>query len=176
MARKLWKLLWSSLALTVVTLFILAAETKAQEMPLILIPSAPGQTKSYVSAHEGIRASIVSVGPESRVDVRSSSGVLLRRKDLTVRDQGHGEHVDHLEWTAGGRFFVFTTSSSGGHQPWHVATYFYSVGRNQFYSVDAIVGAIISDFTLRGDLLSTTRMGANLEDPKPVTLSLHRWR
>jgi len=135
-----------------------------------------GQTKAYVSAHEGIRAWVVPVGPESRVDVRSASGMLLRRKDLTSRDQRHGEHVDHVEWTAGGRFFVFTTSSSGGHQPWHVATYFYSVGRNQFYSVDVIVGAIISDFTLRGDVLLTTRLGVNLDDRKPVTLSLHRWR
>jgi hypothetical protein len=135
-----------------------------------------GQTKSYVSAHKGIRAWVVPVGPESRLDIRSASGMLLRRKDLTSRDQSHGEHVDHVEWTADGRFLVFTTSSSGGHQPWHVATYFYSVGRNQFYSVDAIVGAIISDFALRGDVLSTTRLGVNLDDPKPVTLSLRRWR
>jgi hypothetical protein len=134
------------------------------------------QTKDYVSAHKETRALVVPVGPESRVEIRSSSGVLLRRKALTSPDQSHGERVDHAEWTADGCFFVFTTNSSGGHQPWHVATYFYSVGRNRFYSVDAIVGAIISDFVLRGDVLSTTRLGINLQDPKPVNLSLHRWR
>ena len=144
-------------------------------IPFIFVSSVVGfgQTKAYVSAHEGIRAWVVPVGSESRVDVRSASGMLLRRKDLTSRDQRHGEHVHHVEWTAGGRFFVFTTSSSGGHQPWHIATYFYSAGRNRFYSVDAIAGAIISDFTLRGDVLTTTRLGANLEDRKPVTLFLH---
>jgi len=134
------------------------------------------QTKSYVAPHRGIRASIVPVGPESRVDIRSSSGVLLRQKDFTSRDHSHGEVVDHAEWSADGRYFVFTTGSSGGHQPWHVATYFYSAVSNRFYSVDAIVGAIISDFALRGDVLSTMRMGANLDDRKPVTLSLKRWR
>ena len=134
------------------------------------------QTKSYGSPHNGLRAMIVAVGPESRVDIRSSAGALLRRKDFTSRDQNHGEVVDHVEWSVDGRFFVFTTGSSGGHQPWRIATYFYSSGRNRFYSVEAIVGSVISDFSLRGDVLSTTRMGANLDDRKPVTLSLKRWR
>ena len=135
-----------------------------------------GQTKSFVSPHKGIRAVVVPVGRESRLDIRSSAGVLLQRKDFTSRDQNHGEGVEHAEWTSDGRFFVFTTGSSGGHQPWHVATYFYSLGRNRFYSVDAIVGAILSDFTLHGDVVSTTRMGLNGDDPKPVTLSLKPWR
>jgi hypothetical protein len=134
------------------------------------------QTKSYVAPHNGARARIVAVGPESRVDIGSSAGSLLRRKDFTSRDQNHGEVVTHAEWTRDGRFFVFTTGSSGGHQPWHVATYFYSLSRNRFYSVDAIVGPILSDFALHGDVLSTTRMGINADDPKPVTLSLNRWR
>ena len=138
--------------------------------------AAFGQTKSFVSPHKGIRALIVPVGSESRVDIRSPSGVLLRRKDFTSRDQNHGEGVDHAEWTSDGRFFVFTTSSSGGHQPWHKATYFYSLGRNRFYSVDAIVGPVLSDFALHGDVLSTTHMGINADDPKPITLSLKRWR
>ena len=149
-------------------------------MPTLLIlvagSIASGQTKTFASPHNGIRAFIVSVGPESRVDVRSSSGALLRRRDFTSPDQSHGETVAHAQWSANGRFFVFTTGSSGGHQPWHVATYFYSVGRNRFYSVDSIVGAILSDFTLRGNVLSTTRMGVNADDPKPVALSLNRWR
>jgi len=169
------------LFLLLLTVRVIEAQERKEPMvvgEIVLANSVAGfgQTRSYVSAHKGIRALVVAVGPESRVDVRSSSGVLLRRKDLTSGDQGHGEHVDHVEWTADGRFLVFTTSSSGGHQPWHVATYFYSVGRNQFYSVDAIVGAVISDFALRGDVLSTTRLGANLDDRKPVTLSLQRWR
>ena len=137
---------------------------------------ALAQTKSYVSSHNRIHALVVSVGPESRVELRSATGAVLRRKDFTSSDQSHGETVSHAEWSADGRFFVFTTGSSGGHQPWHAATYFYSVGRNRFYSVDSIVGVILSDFALDGNVLSTTRMGVNADDPKPVTLSLNRWR
>jgi hypothetical protein len=137
---------------------------------------ALAQTKTYVSPRNRIQALVVSVGPESRVELRSATGALLRRRDFTSSDQGHGEIVSHAEWSADGRFFVFTTDSSGGHQPWHVATYFYSVGRRRFYSVDSMVGAVLSDFALHGNLLSTTRMGVNAEDRKPVTLSLDRWR
>jgi hypothetical protein len=145
-------------------------------MILVTCSVVSAQTNSFVCPHNGLRALIVSVGPENRVDILSSNGTLLRRKDFTSSDQTHGEVVGHAQWTANGRFFVFTTGSSGGHQPWHVATYFYSVGRNRFYSVDSIVGPILSDFALHGNVLSTTRIGANADDPKPVALSLNRWR
>ena len=135
-----------------------------------------GETKILVSPYRRVRASIIAVGTESRVEIRSASGTLVASKDFTSRDHSHGEVVSHAQWTNDGRFFVFTTGSSGGHQPWHVATYFYSARRNRFCGVDSIVGTILSDFTLHGDVLATTRMGVNADDPKPVTLSLTRWR
>src|SRR5438876_8736581 len=95
--------------------------------------AAFAQTKSCESASKTIRALIVPVGAESRVEIRSASGALLRWRNFASSDHNHGECVDHAQWTSDGRFFVYTTSSSGGHQPWHVATYFYSVGRNRFY-------------------------------------------
>lgn len=143
---------------------------------------AVAQTRSLESPKKTIRALIIPVGAkghknsESRVEIWSSAGALLRRLNLASADHNHGEGVGHAEWTRNGRFLVFTTGSSGGHQPWHVATYFYSVARNRFYSLDARVGPIISDFTLHGDVLIATRMGATLDDPKPVALSLKRWR
>jgi hypothetical protein len=139
------------------------------------------QTKFYWSSNKTVRALIIPAGAkgsensESRIEIRSARGALLRRLNLTSADHNHGEGVGHAEWTANGRFFAFTTSSSGGHQPWHVTTYFYSVTRNRFYSVDALVGPIISDFTLRGDVLIATRIGATIDDPKPVALSLKPW-
>ena len=129
-----------------------------------------GQIKSYDSPTKTIHALIVSVGTkgyeayESRVDIRSSSGALLRSKSFASRDHNHGEGVGHAEWTAEGRFFVFNTNSSGGHQPWHVTTYVYSVRSNRFYSVDSFAGPITSDFILRGETLVTTRMGATADE------------
>jgi len=141
-----------------------------------------GQTKSYDSPTKAIHALIVPVGTkgyetyESRVDIRSSSGALLRSKSFASRDHNHGEGVGHAEWTADGRFFVFNTNSSGGHQPWHVATYVYSVGSNKFYGVDSVAGPITSDFTMRGQTIVTTRMGATADERVPITIRLSRWR
>jgi hypothetical protein len=154
---------------------------------LILIylfgPVAWGQIKTVESPNQAIRAVIVPVGAtgrensESRIEIRSARGRLLRRLNFVSADHSHGEGVGHAEWTHDGAFFVFTTGSSGGHQPWHVPTYFYSVAHNRFYSLDAMIDRpIISDFTLRGEVVMTTRMGATIDDPKSVAVSLHRWR
>ena len=145
--------------------------------------ATPGQTKSWESPNKAIRAVIIPVGAagyensESRIEIRSAVGKLLQSLNLASADHNHGEGVGYAEWTRNARFFVFTTSSSGGHQPWHVATYFYDVAHNRFYSLDAIVGRpIISDFTLHGDVLVATRMGSTIDDPKLITLSLDRRR
>ena len=168
-----------------------AQRSALQTMFLKLLPFASmlltavavfGQTKSYDSPTRTIHALIVPVGSkgyetyESRVDIRSSSGALLRSKSFASRDHNHGEGVGHAEWTADGRFFVFDTNSSGGHQPWHYATYVYSVRSNRFYGVDSVAGPITSDFTLRGETLVTTRMGATADEKVPITIRLSRWR
>jgi hypothetical protein len=138
--------------------------------------AACAQTESYESPSKALQALVVPIGAESRVEIRSASGALLRRRSFASSDHNHGEQVNHAQWTSDGRFFVFTTGSSGGHQPWHVPTYFYSVGRNRFYGLDAMAGPIISDFTLRHNRLLTTRMGLNANDLRPLTVFLNRWR
>ncbi len=142
---------------------------------------AVGQTKSYKSPNKPIRALVVPVGArgyetyESRVEIRSSTGALLRRKSFASRDHNHGEGVGHAEWTPNGRVFVFNTNSSGGHQPWHYFTYVYSTRTNKFYKLDSIVGAITSDFELRGDSLVATRLASAGGKDVPVTVRLSRW-
>ena len=141
-----------------------------------------GQTKTLEAPNKAIRAVIIPVGAtgfensESRIEIRSAVGTLRRHLNLASADHNHGQGVGHAGWTRNGRFFVFTTGSSGGHQPWHVATYFYCVAHNRFYSLDAMVGPIISDFILHGDVVIATRMGSGFDDPKPVEVSLNRWR
>jgi len=84
--------------------------------------------------------------------------------------------VIHTEWTVDGRFFVFNTESSGGHQPWHLATYFYSRGENKFYSLDDFVGPVTSDFILEGrNSVKTTRLNFKANNEKePVTVKLSK--
>ena len=149
---------------------------------LFLAVGAFAQPTSYESPNKRVRALVVPVGAkgyearESRVDIRSSSGTLLRSKSFWSRDHNHGEGVDHAEWTTDGRFFVFNTSSSGGHQPWHVSTYVYDIRANKLRSADSIVGPITSDFELRGSTLVTTRMGATADEKVPVTIRLKHLR
>ena len=93
------------------------------------------------------------------------------------RQLTYGAYFDGApEWTADGRLFVFNTNSSGGHQPWHWFTYVYSTRTNEFYSLDSTVGAITSDFELRGDTLVTTRLAPEGGKEMPLTIRLARWR
>ena len=148
----------------------------------LMVAGAFAQTKSFDSPNKTTRAVIIPVGAkgyeasESRVDIRSASGRLLRRKSFQSRDHNHGEGVAHAEWTADGRIFVFNTFSSGGHQPWHWFTYIYSVRTNRFYSLDSRVRAITSDFKLSGDTLLTTRLADAGGKDAPLTIHLARWR
>ena len=147
-------------------------------MILVLVGATFGQPRSYESPNKKLRVLIIPLGEtyESRVEIRSSSGVLLRRKSFASHDHNHGEGVAHAEWTADGRLFVFNTNSSGGHQPWHWFTYVYSTRTNEFYSLDSTVGAITSDFELRGDTLVTTRLAPEGGKEMPLTIRLARWR
>jgi hypothetical protein len=126
--------------------------------------SVLAQTRVYESPHKELEALIISVGRkgyesyESQVEIRTSRGSLLVRRSFASQDHDHGEGVGHAEWTSDGQFFVFNTFSSGGHQPWHAATYFYRVRDHKIYSLDAFAGSITSDFALEGrNTIVTTR-------------------
>lgn len=141
------------------------------------------QNQTYPSPNKELQALIIPVGArgyeayESRVEIRARSGRLLRRRSFVSRDHNHGEGVGHAEWTLDGRFFVFNTNSSGGHQPWHVATYFYSVRSNKLYSLDALVGPVTSDFKVdAANTLLTTRLNIKDDEKKPVRTRLDNWR
>jgi hypothetical protein len=138
------------------------------------------QNRIQESPDKHLRAVIIPVGEkgyesrESRVEIRTSRGRLLKRKSFFSKDHNHGEGVGRAEWSSDRQFFVFNTSSSGGHQPWHVATYFYSRQKNRVYSLDAFVGPITSDFKLeRRDTVVTTRFNFKKnEEREPVRVRL----
>ena len=157
-------------------------KTSSALLGLIAVVAASAQVNSYQSPNKKLRAVIVPVGAkgyetyESRVEIRSSAGRLLRWKSFQSRDHNHGEGVGHAEWKADGHLFIFNTSSSGGHQPWHSFTYVYSARTNKFYNLDVSVGAITSDFKLQGDVLVTTRLAPAGGKDVPLTVRLSRWR
>jgi hypothetical protein len=143
---------------------------------------AEAQTPLHSSPDKSLRAIIIPVGKkgyegtESRIEIRSASGKTLRWKSFASYDGEHGMGVNHAEWTSNSLFFVFNVDSSGGHQPWRQATYFYSRSENRFYSLDDYIGPVTSDFTLEGrDVLKTTRFNFQAKNEKePVRVNLVR--
>ena len=87
-------------------------------------------TKSlqYLAPDGGGRVVVVPIGKdsESRIEFRSADNDSLCALDYSSEDGEHGFGVVKAEWTPDSRYFVFSLSSSGGHQPWHAPTQFYS--------------------------------------------------
>jgi hypothetical protein len=140
------------------------------------------QNKVYESPRAGMRAVVIPVGrkgfegQESRIEIRTEAGKTVRWKSFVSSDGEHGRIVHLAMWTPDGQFFVFNAPSSGGHQPWNVATYFYSRRTNRFYLLDDYVGPVTSDFVLVGrSTLKATRFNFDKREEKEfVTVNLHR--
>jgi hypothetical protein len=124
---------------------------------ILILGSVSVRTQSgfFPSPGSGLTATVIPAGKkglenrESRIEIKRANGRLIRQRSFASIDGNHGRSIDHGAWTPDGKFFVFNTSSSGGHQPWNEATYFYSRLRNRFYSLDDFIGPVTSDFMLR---------------------------
>lgn len=140
---------------------------------LASVHPAEAQTTVHSSPDKSLRAVIIPAGKkgyegtESRIEIRNASGKTLRWKSLASYDGEHGMGVNHAEWMADSQFFVFNVDSSGGHQPWRRAIYFYSRSENKFYSLDDYIGLVTSDFTIvRTDVVKTTRLNFEAKNEK----------
>jgi len=52
--------------------------------------------------------------------------------------------VAQAMWTPDSKYIVFTTTSSGGHSPWHDDSFVFSVADKKIVSVDDAVGLVVS--------------------------------
>jgi len=101
---------------------------------------------AYRSPDKALLARVLPIGKsgwewaESRVEIRNRNGHLLRYLSFASADHEHGEGVNYGAWTPDSMFFVFSTSSSGGHQPWHGPAYFYSRRHNLIRRLDDYIG------------------------------------
>ena len=140
------------------------------------------QSSFFASPGGGLIARVIPAGKkgsenrESRIEIRRANGRLIRQRSFASTDGNHGRSIVHAAWTSDGQFFVFNTSSSGGHQPWNEATYFYSRVQNRIYSLDSFLGPVTSDFTLRErSTIVTTRLNSATNNEKDrVTVRLAR--
>lgn len=97
---------------------------------------------------------------ESLIEFRGTEGNLLCGLDYSSSDGDHGFGVVKAAWTPDSQYFVFSLSSSGGHQGWHAPTQFYSSKTGAIRTLDDYLdGAGISqpDFKLLpSDIVATT--------------------
>jgi hypothetical protein len=103
--------------------------------------AAAGAAREFSSPDGALRAVVTATGPgdESRVEILANGRRLLR-KSFTSADGSHGYAVAHAAWTPDSRFFVFSLTSSGGHQPWLFPTYAYSRRNHRLASLESRIG------------------------------------
>jgi hypothetical protein len=114
--------------------------------------------KKEYKAKDGTRVAIVPLGKlsghddaESRIEFYSPQNQMLCALDYSSEDGEHGFGVVKAAWTPDQKYFVFSLTSSGGHQAWHAPTLFYSVKDDALHALDSYVDGGISkgDFVLK---------------------------
>jgi hypothetical protein len=125
--------------------------------------------RHYFSPDRQMRAVIVADDPqphrraaESRVLIYRSNGTIASAVDYSSPDGAHGFGVVKAAWTPDSQFFVYSMTSSGGHQPWKSPTYFYSRKNNKTQGIEQTLGkpVLSPDFTLSA----------------PATVTIATWR
>jgi hypothetical protein len=113
--------------------------------------------RQYTAPDGGVCVVIVPVSKEagraeyeSRIEFKSSDGKIACALDYSSEDNEHGFGVVKAEWTPDSQYFVFSLTSSGGHQAWHAPTQFLSRKNGRLRTLDDYFTAGVSkaDFRL----------------------------
>ena len=138
-----------------------------------------GRTHRYVAPDKSSIVEVVetrrqarAAGYESLVTVLAEDGKALCTIDYASDDGEHGFAVAKAEWTPDSRFFVYSLTSSGGHQPWHTPTDFYDRIHGVLRSLDNYFPEGISkaDFLLVAPNTVETEVWRGR--PVPISVSL----
>lgn len=145
--------------------------------------SGPRECKSK----DGSRVLILPAGKpsghddyESKIEFYSAEEQILCTLDYSSEDGEHGFGVVKAAWTPDDKYFVFSLTSSGGHQAWHAPTLFYSVRDSEIHSLDSYVtasGISKGDFALKAPNIVLTEVWQGESTPARFRLdSLMRSR
>lgn len=148
-----------------------------------------GEFSKYPSPDGRLTAIIVPLpgahygAGENRVEIRSQNGSLLFSHSYGSEDGEHGFGVEHAAWTPDSKFFVYSLSSSGGHQAWHFPTDFIETATLHLHRLDEYRGPVTApDFKVlppdrvrtvgqrKADMQETTfevRLSELLSEKKP---------
>ena len=149
----------------------------------LLAPSWPtAAAQSEYKNADGFKVVIFPVGKqsgqqnnESKLEFYSSQNQRLCTLDYSSVDGEHGFGVVKAAWTPDSKYFVFSMSSSGGHQPWHAPTLFSSAQSKAVYSLDSYVEASgISKAEFMLEAPNTVQTEAWKEKAVPVSFHLDK--
>jgi len=138
--------------------------------------------RQYTAPDGGVRVVVVPVSKEagrseyeSRIEFKSSEGKIACALDYSSEDNEHGFGVVKAEWTPDSQYFVFSMTSSGGHQPWHAPTRFLSRQDGTVRSLDdyfAAAGISKNDFRLVAPNTVETEVWKDKSVPVSVKLAV----
>jgi hypothetical protein len=134
--------------------------------------------KAEYKAKDGTRVVILPISKpghdyESRIEFYSAQNQMLCVLDYSSEDSEHGFGVVKAAWTPDSEYFVFSLTSSGGHQPWHAPTLFFSRKESAIFDLDNYVeasGISKGDFVLRAP--NTVLTEAMRGEPVPLKFHL----
>jgi len=138
------------------------------------------EEKRYLSPDGKYQAFVIALprgsygAGESQVVIKTKDGRTLVSKSYGSEDGEHGFGVEKAQWTPDSNFFVYSMSSSGGHQPWHSPVYFFSIHDFKIRSLDDHVGAVTDpDFELSApDTVRVVATKGNIDEDAPLELRL----
>jgi hypothetical protein len=153
----------------IVLLYLLGTFSSAQEKDQIY-ESPDGK---YI-AHVISLPKAQSGSGESEIVIKSNKGRLLFSKNYGSATGEHGFGVERAAWTTNSQFFVYSMSSSGGHQSWHFPTSFISINDNNVRKLDDYLGPITDpEFELFApDTIKTTGRNKNSLDEERFEIKL----
>ena len=132
--------------------------------------------KEYVSPNGQYIAIVTSTqkSTESKIVIKTKNGIGICSKGYTSKDSTHGFRIEKAIWTPDSRFFVYSMSSSGGHQPWHFPIDFCSISESSIKNLDKYVGPITnSQLEVKApDIIKGVRMKKNIDNQEEFEVSL----
>jgi hypothetical protein len=116
--------------------------------------SPDGRTVAVVGPVAGTKTD------EGKIEIHDASGASRVKRSFASSDGEHGLVILRASWSPDSAFFVFSGSSSGGHQPWHSPMFLYSRADNIIYELDKCVrdiAVVDAEFQISSpDLLRVT--------------------
>lgn len=137
------------------------------------------EARDHLSHDGNSRARITAVRTaskqtlESRIQFLDQRCKVLLERDYRSPSGEHGLFIEQASWTPDSKYFVYSTSSSGGHQPWQSLLFVYRRSENVLLDLQDFLPPVAdSSFTLSEPDFITLIIWTPFEPPKGIDGSI----